>query len=82
MKGTKHRTKQNLIYHQLWLRRRRAGLTQQQLAEKMRDLNIYCTAHTISEIEHNVRYVLDYELAGLCKIFDVSPEELMNQDGQ
>lgn len=79
MKGTRHLEKQNLIYHQLWLCRRRAGLTQKQLAKKMPELDIYCAPHIISDIEHNVRYVLDYELAGFCKILDVSPNGLFQK---
>lgn len=65
----------NLIYRNLRSRRMAAGLSQ--LAAKMRVWGVDMPQQSISRAERNERYVLDYELAVLCEILHVEPEELL-----
>ena len=70
----------NLIYRNLRSRRMAAGLSQSQLAAKMRVWGVDMPQQSISRVERNERYVLDYELAVLCEILHVEPEELLEQN--
>lgn len=79
MKGTTHTKKQNMIAHQLWFYRTEKGLSQDRLAKEMEALNIYCTPAVISQIEHNIRYVYDFELAGFCEILELTPNDLFDK---
>ena len=59
------------------LYRVKCQLTQQELASKMQTLGVNMDQQMISRIESNDRIVTDYELACLCYIFKVQPQELL-----
>jgi len=67
----------NVIYKQLRLARKKAGLSQAELAAKMQTLNVNIDQQMISKIENNTRIVTDYELACLCKILSVDERTLL-----
>ena len=53
------------------------GLTQSELAAKMQTLGCQIDQQMISRIEHNTRFVTDYELVLLAKALKTSPEALL-----
>ncbi len=61
----------NLIHERLRQYRLERGMSQQTLAEEMRKLHIPMSRQTISRIENNTRYVLDYEVLGFSLVFAV-----------
>ena len=67
----------NIIHDRLKQLRKAAHLSQEQLAAQMQLRNVNIDQQTISLIEHNKRFASDYEVACLCDIFQVSPEELL-----
>ncbi len=67
----------NVISQQLKLARVKAGLSQEQLAAKMQVLGVNIDQQMISKIEHNARFVTDYELACFCSILKVSTAEML-----
>ncbi|MCL2433199.1 MAG: helix-turn-helix domain-containing protein [Clostridia bacterium] len=77
MKKTVFNNNRNVIFNQLKAARLKAGLTQKQLAAKMQVANINIDQQMISKIEHNRRFVTDYELACICGILDVTEKELL-----
>jgi len=78
MKKTEFQNNRNVIFNQLKAARVRAGLTQRQLAAKMQVANINIDQQMISKIEHNRRFVTDYELACFCKILGVTEKALLS----
>lgn len=72
-----HPENRNLIHERLRQYRLERGMSQQTLAEKMRKLHIPMSRQTISKIERNIRYALDYEVFGFCWVLSVLPAELM-----
>lgn len=75
-----HPENKNLIHKKLYQLRRERGMSQQALAEELRKLGIPMSRQTISKIERNVRYALDYEVLGICLVFLVHPSELMREE--
>ena len=69
----------NIVSKSVKLERIKAGLTQSQLAAKMQVLGVNIDQQMISKIENNLRFVTDYELACICKILNVSPEEMLKE---
>ena len=67
----------NIIFKSLKLARVKEGLTQAQLAAKMQVLGVNIDQQMISKIENNLRFVTDYELACICKILNVAPQDLL-----
>ncbi len=67
----------NIIYRQLRHYRTLHGLTQEQVAARMQTMNVNMDQQMLSKIEHNARFVTDYELACFCKILEVSEQELL-----
>lgn len=67
----------NLIHNKLRKCREERGMSQRALAEEMRKLNIRMSRQTISRIERNERYALDFEVLGFCIVFLVRPSELI-----
>ena len=56
--------------------RRKAGLSQRQLSEKMELEAVYTCRGSISRIENGQRAVTDIELAAIAKILGVAVDEL------
>ena len=67
----------NLIYKKLKISRIKSSLTQQQLAAKMKIMNINIDQQMISKIENNNRFVTDYELASFCEILCVDIKDML-----
>ncbi len=76
MKKIQFLDKKNVISDNVRLLRVKHQLTQQDLAAKMQTLGVNMDQQMISRIESNDRIVTDYELACLCHIFKVEPQEL------
>ena len=68
----------NVISQQLKLARVKAGLSQEQMAAKMQVLGVNIDQQMISRIEHNARFVTDYELACFCLILNVSVADMLS----
>lgn len=66
----------NIIFEQLRLCRLQKNLTQAQLAAKMQAMGVNLDQQMISKIEHNRRFVTDYELACFCHVLHVTPSLL------
>ncbi|MBO5797403.1 MAG: helix-turn-helix transcriptional regulator [Clostridia bacterium] len=67
----------NVISKQLKLCRVQNELTQAQLAAKMQTMGVNLDQQMISKIEHNTRFVTDYELACFCTVLKVTPAQLL-----
>ena len=67
----------NVISSSLKHYREQAKLSQTQLAAKMQTLGINIDQQMLSKIENNQRQVTDYELACLCRLLDVSLDDMM-----
>ena len=76
MKKIQFMDKKNVISDNVRLLRVKNQLTQQDPAAKMQTLGVNMDQQMISRIESNDRIVTDYELACLCHIFKVEPQEL------
>ena len=77
MKKIEFYNHKNIIFKQLKIARKKAGLSQNALAAKMQILNINIDQKMISKIERDMRMVTDYELATLCKILGVDEKTLL-----
>ena len=77
MNRNKYNENHNIIHDRLKQLRKAAHLSQEQLAAQMQLRNVNIDQQTISLIEHNKRFTSDYEVACLCDIFQISPEELL-----
>ncbi len=76
MKKIQFFDKKNVIAENVRLYRVKSQMTQQDLASKMQTLGVNMDQQMISRIESNDRIVTDYELACLCHIFKVPPQDL------
>ena len=76
MKKIQFFDKKNVIAENVRLLRVKHQMTQQDLASKMQTLGVNMDQQMISRIESNDRIVTDYELACLCHILKVQPQEL------
>lgn len=70
----------NQIYKKLREYREAAGLSQRAMAEKMQEIGIPVYQQLLGKIERNERYVLEEELLGFCRILQVQPAQLMNEE--
>ena len=77
MKKIQFNDRKNVISENLRLFRIKNKLTQQQLASKMQTLGVNMDQQMLSRIESNDRIVTDYELACLCHILRVEPQDLL-----
>ena len=68
----------NIIGKNVLALRMKKGWTQAQLAEKMQLAGYEVSDLTILRIEKGLRFVPDYELKGLAKVFEVSYETLLD----
>lgn len=66
----------NIIHENLKLLRVKRGLTQSALAAKMQTLGVNLDQQMISKIEHNTRFVTDYELACFAVALKTTPNAL------
>ena len=57
--------------------RKKAGLSQENLAAKLQIEGVIIERDSVSRIEIGTRFVADYELLALCKILNVSPAYLL-----
>ena len=69
----------NLISWNLIQLRQKHNLSQRDLAYKLQLLGYDIDKNVITRIETQKRYVTDIELQALCKIFNVTFEELISQ---
>ena len=79
MKKIEYYNNKNIIHNQLKTARKKAGLSQNELAAKMQTLNINIDQQMISRIENNMRIVTDYELASFCKILNIDEKTLLKE---
>ena len=77
MKKIIYGDKKNIIGNNLYLLRKKNGLTQEELAAKLQTYNINIDQQMISKIENNARIVTDYELACLCLILRTDVNEML-----
>lgn len=77
MKKILFENNKNIVFKAVKLSRIRNNLTQSQLAAKMQTAGINIDQQMISKIENNTRFVTDYELACLCKVLKISPNEIL-----
>lgn len=75
-KITLHGSK-NVIHAQLRRYRELRKLTQDQVAAKLQVMGVNIDQQALSRIEHNQRMVTDYELACLCQVLQVPPQDLL-----
>lgn len=67
----------NVIHAQLRHYRELRKLTQDQVAAKLQVMGVNIDQQALSRIEHNQRMVIDYELACLCQVLQVSEQDLL-----
>ena len=68
MKKIEYRGNNNVVGRQLQLYRKKAKLSQKDLAARLQVMQVNMDQQMISRIERNERIVTDYELACLCMI--------------
>ncbi len=68
--------RKNLIGENLKRLRKKAGLSQQDLSDKLELLGVYVCRGSVSRIEDCSRTVTDIELFAIAKVLSVSPTEL------
>ncbi len=69
--------KKNVISQALKLNRIKQGLDQTTLAARMQAKGVNIDQQMISRIEHNRRFVTDYELVCFCSALGISIEEIL-----
>lgn len=70
----------NIIGPQIKAARIRAGLSQQQLSERLELMAVYTCRGSISRIENGRRAVTDIEIDAIAKILNVSLNELFQHE--
>ena len=74
MKIKKYNNVKNISGNKLKELRKKANMSQQDLAEKLQLEGVDLTSKEISKIENNNRLVQDFELFAFAKIFNVSAD--------
>ncbi|MBQ7411615.1 MAG: helix-turn-helix transcriptional regulator [Clostridia bacterium] len=69
--------KKNICGKRIKEARKRAGLTQDNLAARLQLEGVILERDSVSRIEIGTRFVADYELLAICKILNVSPAYLL-----
>lgn len=77
MKKLSFNDNKNVIHQSLRRFRELRGLSQAQLAAKLQTMDVNIDQQMISKIERNQRLVTDYELACLCRILNVTEQDLL-----
>ncbi len=67
----------NVISGQLKYYRQKKGITQGDLSARMQTFGVNIDQQMISKIEHNHRFVTDYELVCFCRALDISVLDLL-----
>lgn len=80
MKITKHSGKLNIIGDNLLKLRKEAGLTQNELSIKLQLNECDLTSGMIGRIERNQRLVSDYEVKAIASYFEITTDQLLNND--
>ena len=78
MNKTCYNENSNIISEKLRDLRKKRGLSQEELAAQMQLLGVDISQPLISKIEQNKRFVKDYELVCLCKILNVTEQDLLS----
>lgn len=60
--------------------RNELGISQRKLADKLQILGLDVDKNAVQRIEAGKRFVTDIELYYLCKVFDITYEELLTID--
>ena len=68
----------NIIGSNVKKARKKAKISQQQLADKLETIAVYICRGSISRIESGERTVTDIEIAGLAEVLGVSISDLFN----
>lgn len=69
--------KKNLIGKKLIALRQKYGYSQRDLAAKLQIIGYNLDKNVITRIETDKRYVSDMELKGICEVFHISSDELL-----
>lgn len=69
-------SKNNMIGTQVKALRQQRKISQKQLSERLELLAIYICRGSVSRIENGERTVTDIEIDGICKVLNVSLDEL------
>lgn len=72
--------KQNITGTKIKELRKKAGLSQKQLSEKLELCAVYTCRGSVSRIESGLRAVTDIELFAIAEILGVSVQELFSKD--
>ena len=80
MKGIIDGDKQNITGAKIKELRKKAGLSQKQLSEKLELCAVYTCRGSVSRIESGLRAVTDIELFAIAEILGVSVQELFSKD--
>ncbi len=70
----------NLIGENIRQARIKAGLSQKELSEKLELLAVYTCRGSISRIENGKRAITDIEIAAICKILKITPNDLFGYE--
>jgi len=80
MKKPRSKRKKNISGSRIAAIRKRKGMTQSELAEKVKALGVNLDRAAIAKIENGLRCVLDYELPPISAAIRVSIAALLTQD--
>lgn len=72
--------KNNLCGKNVTKYRNELGISQRKLADKLQILGLDVDKNAIQRIEAGKRFVTDIELYYLCKVFDITYDELLTID--
>ena len=78
MRKIHYENNKNVVSEAVRQRRQKLRLTQSELAARMQTLGCQIDQQMISKIEHNTRFVTDYELVLLSRALKTSPDELLS----
>ena len=67
----------NVIHARLRYYRELRGWSQEQVVAKLQVMNVNIDQQMLSKIENNLRMVTDYELVCLCRVLQVTEQELL-----
>lgn len=70
----------NIIGPSVRALRKKSGLSQRELAEKLQLMGYEFSDLTILRIEQGTRFVPDYEVLALAQFFNISTEDLLKAD--
>ena len=80
MKTIKFFGHKNIIFRNLQIEREKQKLSQQDLASKLQTMGVSIDQQAISKIELDKRIVTDYELMCICKILQVTEEQMLDKN--